>query len=102
MRLGNSIFYNIESSRQEYLGSLETHQLLTAFATLGFFIGYAIRTPMHSKLYKELAKSLALGAGVTYSYPAYYRYKYHSIVEDSYEIVRQKFEANPKLLDKLD
>ena len=71
MKLGNNVFYDLESKRQNYLASFEVMPVGTAIFGFLFFIGFAIKTPLTSKLYKELGYSIFLGAGVTYSYVAY-------------------------------
>ena len=48
------------------------HPLLALIAATGFFVRYALRAPMTSKLYKELGYSLVLGFASTYPYPYYY------------------------------
>ena len=71
MKLGNHVFYDLESKRQNYLSSFEIMPVGTAIFGFMFFIGFAIKTPLTSKLYKELGYSIFLGAGVTYSYVWY-------------------------------
>jgi len=66
------------------------HPLMALTASIAIFIGYAYRSPMNSKLYKELGLSLLFGFMVTYPYPYYYNRKYIDIVEECYDIVMEK------------
>ena len=68
MKLGNNIFYDLESKRQEYINSFEIMPVSTLILGAIFFVGFAIRTPLTSKLYKELGYSALLGAGFSYIY----------------------------------
>ena len=68
MKLGNNIFYDLESKRQEYINSFEIMPVSTLILGAVFFVGFAIRTPLTSKLYKELGYSALLGAGISYIY----------------------------------
>ena len=68
MKLGNSIFYDLESKRQNYISSFEVMPVSTVIFGLVFFTVYAIRTPLTSKLYKEALYSMLMGAGLSYVY----------------------------------
>jgi hypothetical protein len=52
-------------------------------AILGFilFCGFAIKTPLTSKLYKELGYSVVMGAGVSYLYVWKQKRKYLEFVD---------------------
>ena len=102
MRIGHAVFYNLEGARQKYLRTLEFYPLVAACLSFGCFIGYAVKTPIYSKLYRELGKSILLGA--TFGYiPSYFSHqKYLGVVDESYEIVKQKFEANPKIIENVE
>ena len=71
-------------------------------AATAFFVRYALRAPMTSKLYKELGYSLFLGFITTYPYPYYYNQKYVDVIEECYEIVQDKFQHNPKFFNNED
>jgi hypothetical protein len=62
-----------------------------------FFVGFAIRTPLTSKLYKELGYSLIMGAGLSYTYVHQQKLKYHALIDDIYDKVKLKFASNPIL-----
>lgn len=62
-----------------------------------FFCGFAVRTPLSSKLYKELGYSMLMGAGLSYLYVWKQKRIYLAQVEDIYERVRNKFASNPML-----
>ena len=62
-----------------------------------FFIGFALKTPMHSKLGKESAMSILLGVGVASAYPAYYKRIYYTNVETVYRDLRKAIKMNPAL-----
>ena len=73
MRIGNTIFYNLESSRQGYLKAMENYPFFGTIIGFGVFIGFAYRTPIYSKLYKEIAYSAMIGMSLAYT-NVYYRY----------------------------
>ena len=52
--------------------ALENYPLVASFLAFGFFIGFAYKTPIYSKLYKELGYSLAMGGTFGWSYARYY------------------------------
>ena len=62
-----------------------------------FFVGFAIRTPLTSKLYKELGYSLIMGASLSYTYVHQQKLKYHALIDDIYDKVKLKFASNPIL-----
>jgi hypothetical protein len=97
MKLGNSIFYNLEGKRQDYIQSYEVWPYLGGFLGLGFFIFYAYRTPLNSNLYKELMKSIFLGGATGYGYVHYYKRIYMQEVDKSYQDLKDKFNTNPIL-----
>ena len=71
--------------------ALENYPLIAGVLAVGFWVGFALRTPVYSKLYKEFGYSLLLGTGVSYSYAYYHYLKYLSVVDESYRIVKLKF-----------
>ena len=97
MKLGDRVFYELEGKRQKYLGGMEA--LPYAGATVGFlfFIGFALLTPMHSKLYKEAVYSMGMGTAVAALWPYYYRKQYLKSVEQVYEQLVARFERFPHL-----
>lgn len=97
MKLGNNIFYDLESKRQNYITSFEVMPVSTCFFGLIFFCIYAVRTPLTSKLYKELGYSVGLGAAVSYLYVWQQKRKYLSFVDEVYEKLKFKFATNPIL-----
>lgn len=52
---------------------------------------------MSSKLYKETLWSLILGASVGYGYVHWQKLKYHNAVDETYEMLKNKFATNPIL-----
>ena len=101
MRIGSTIFYNLESARQEQMVALEEYPMLSGILAFGFFVRFAYKTPVYSKLYKELGYSMAMGGAVGYSYAYYYYMKYIQVVDESYEVVKQKFANNPEMLENV-
>ncbi len=97
MKLGNNIFYDLESKRQNYVTSFEVMPVTTLILGGIFFIGYAIRTPLTSKLYKELVYSMLMGAGISYIYVHKQKQKYHAFVDEIYDKLKNKFATNPIL-----
>lgn len=97
MKLGDSIFYDLESKRQKYLGGMESLPYLGSVFGLMFFIGFAYVTPLSSKLYKESAMSLVLGMGLAAQYPFYYRREYLKQVGLIYDRLNVVFEKHPHL-----
>ena len=102
MRIGHAIFYNLEGSRQEYLQALENYSLIATILGFGFFCVFAVRTPIYSKLYRELGYSAVLGATFGYSYAYKYKLKYLDVVDESYDVVKQKFTNEPHLIEGVD
>ena len=68
--------------------SWENYTLFSALASLGIFIGYAYRTPIHKKLYKELGYSVLMGFSVSYSYVYYHYLNYIEVVDECYNLVK--------------
>lgn len=68
MKLGNGIFYDLESTRINYIDSFETIPITTVIVGALCFIRFAIKTPLQSKLYSELLMSTLIGGTVAYSY----------------------------------
>ena len=97
MKLGNNIFYDLESKRQDYLAGFDYMPFATCAFGLVFFCIFAVRTPLTSKLYKELGYSLVLGGACSYSFVHYYKRIYLKHVDDVYEKLRDKFATNPVL-----
>lgn len=64
---------------------------------MGVFSIYAIRTPLHHKLYKELFKSIIISGALTYPYVHYYRKQYYETVDQIYDLLKDKFANNPAL-----
>jgi hypothetical protein len=62
-----------------------------------FLCGFAIRTPLTSKLYKEAGYSVLMGAGVSYTYVHYYKLKYLECVDSTYDKLKKHFAENPIL-----
>ena len=97
MKLGNSVFYTMESSKQKYLGALESWPYVGGVLSVGFFLGFAMMTPMHSKLLKETALSAVLGLGCASAYPLYYKRVYTTNVCTVYDDLRKAIKLNPEL-----
>ena len=101
MRLGNNMFYTIERSRQEYLQAVESHPAMALIASFVFFIGFAIRVPVHRNLVREAFYSLGLGFGTTYTYP-YLKYQnYLSVIDECYDIATGEFKKRPGLIEQI-
>jgi hypothetical protein len=62
-----------------------------------FFCVYAIKTPIQSKMYRELLKSTLISAGLSYSYVHYYKRIYLENMNEVYEKLKDKFASNPIL-----
>ena len=73
MKLGDRVFYTLEAKRQIYLQTLESTPYAGAMFSLGFFILYALKTPIASKLYKEALYSVCFGMATAAQIPLYYR-----------------------------
>lgn len=92
MKLGNRVFYHLESARQGYLSSFESLPYLGGFFGAIFFVGFAIRTPIASKLYKETFLSMVLGMGTAAQYTLYKRRQYLVEVDRVYAALKEKFD----------
>ena len=88
MRLGSSIFYNLEYARQEYIMCAEKHTMATGILGTLIFIRMAKRAPMHHKLYRELVLSYVYGGVIGYAWSHYYWMQYINVVNESYEFVK--------------
>ena len=97
MKLGNAVFYTMESSRGRYLASFETWPYLAGVLSIFYFVGFALKVPMHAKLYKETGYSAMLGLATACLYPYYYKRVYITNVETVYEDLRLAISRNPKL-----
>lgn len=62
-----------------------------------FFCGFAVRTPLTSKLYKELGYSVMMGAGLSYLYVWKQKRHYLEFVDQTYDKLKNKFATNPIL-----
>ena len=58
---------------------------------------FAMRRPMTSKLYFEALQSALMGAAIGYTYTYYYKNKYNEAVDETYELLKNKFATNPIL-----
>lgn len=97
MKLGNHVFYDLESKRQNYLSSFEVMPVGTGIFGFLIFCGFAVKTPLTSKLYKELGYSIFLGAALTYSYVWYQKRIYLNQVDEVYDKLKNRFNDNPQL-----
>ena len=102
MKIGTQIFYNLEHSRQDYLKALEAHPWISGLLGFGIFLVYAVKTPVHQKLYKEVVKSAMLGFTASYGVTYYYYSKYIEVVNESYEAVKKKFDEIPGFAESID
>ena len=62
---------------------------------------FAIRTPIHRNLLRELGYSIGLGFTTTYTYPYYYYQQYLAKVDECFDVVTGEFKRQPKLIEKL-
>ena len=69
MKLSQSVFYDLESTKQEWHYWLEAYPFCAAGVGFVFFLGFALKTHISSKLYKEAIYSLILGGAVAGIYP---------------------------------
>jgi len=99
MRIGSSIFYTLESARQAYIGAAEGQMPISGILAFGFFNIFALRTPIHHKLYRELGYSLFMGGAIGYGYTYYHYMKYIDVVDQCCALVKHKFQQNPDLVD---
>ena len=97
MKLGNAVFYTMEGSRQKYLQALEGWPYVGGVLSLVYFIGFALKVPMHSKLLKESGMAVALGLTSAALYPYYYKQIYTTNVCTVYDDLRKAIKLNPAL-----
>jgi hypothetical protein len=97
MKLGDSIFYTIESRRQKYLSAIQSVPMFGAMLGTCFFIGFAIYKPITSKLYKEILQSFLLGCMISAAHPLYLKMKYMEAVSDAYGMLKNRFKKFPHL-----
>ena len=101
MRIGQDLFYTLERSRQVYLNAVEVHPLMSFCTAVALFIGFAIKTPMHRNLMRELGYSVVGGFGICYTYPYYHYKQYLKKVDEVFDIVTEEFEKRPALMERL-
>ena len=97
MKLGNRVFYTLEASRQKYINAIENWPYLGGVCAMVYFVGFALYTPMHSKLLKEIGISLLLGGATASLYPYYYKKKWMQNVCTVYNDLRKAIKLNPAL-----
>ena len=97
MKLGGATFANLSGRKFDYLAAVEAWPYIGMFGAVFFFIGYALRAPMSSKLYRESCFSVGLGMFFGSAYPLYYRSVYINLVDEVYHQLKRRFEANPHL-----
>ena len=62
-----------------------------------YFVGFAVRTPLHYKLYKETLYAFGLGMLTAMTYPYYYRRQYLKNVDEIYWYLQAAFEKHPEM-----
>jgi len=97
MKLPNKTFYELESVRQQYVGSFESIPYQGGFFALIFFVGFAIKSPISSKLYKETVLSLLMGGLCGSAFTICKRDQYHKKVSSVYWDMKHQIDENPKL-----
>ena len=97
MKLGNAVFYTMESSKQKYHMALENWPYLGGVLAFAYFIGFAIARPMHSKLISETGLSAVLGLASSAAYPYYYHRIWMTNICTVYEDLRKAIKLNPAL-----
>ena len=80
-----------------YVRAQEEYPYIGGFLSIFYFIGYAIRTPLHRKLYRETAFSMALGLLTAMAYPLYYRKQYLLNIDKVYWYLQEGFDKHPEL-----
>ena len=99
MKLNQAVFYDIEAKRQKYIMASEAMPYVGGVLTLAYFVGFAVRMPLSSKLYKESVYSLCLGMMTACSYPYYYRRHYIQQVEETYWFLRAAIAKHPHMAE---
>ena len=97
MKLGNRVFYTLEASRQRYLTAIENWPYVSGVLAFGYFIGFALYTPMHSRLLKEAGLSLFMGGMTAAFYPYHYKRIWMTNVCTVYNDLRKAIKLNPTL-----
>ena len=76
---------------------MEGFPYLGGLFSLVYFIGFALKVPMHSRLVKESAISVVLGMATASLYPYYYKRVYVTNVVTVYNDLRKAIKLNPAL-----
>lgn len=97
MKMGNANFYTLENKRTNMVMALENWPYLGAVFAIGFFVFYAVRTPLHKKLYGEALKSIVLGQLLALPTLYYYRQVYLLEVDKQYDWLKQRIKDHPEL-----
>ncbi len=78
--------------------ALEAWPYVGGVLALGYFVGFAMFVPMHSKLLKETVISGLLGLTTAALFPYYYKRIYTTNVCTVYDDLRKAIKLNPALL----
>lgn len=97
MKLGDRVFYDIESKRQDYLYACESIPTVGAILGTILFIRYALISPIQSRLYVEAIKSLFYGCCMAGAWPAYAKLRYLEKVSEAYVMLKAKLDKHPEL-----
>ena len=77
--------------------ALEAWPYVGGVLALGYFIGFALAVPMHSKLLKETVMAGMLGLTTAALFPYYYKRIYTTNVCTVYDDLRKAIKLNPAL-----
>jgi hypothetical protein len=102
MKLGNNIFYDLESKRQDYIASFEYIPVATVGLGLIFFCGFAVKVPLSSKMYKETGLSFLMGLMISCGYVHKQKLKYLECVDETYDKLKTHFDKHPQLANSKD
>ena len=77
--------------------AVESWPYIGGVLAVGFLFGFALVTPMSSRLLKESVMSVGLGMGLAGLYPYYYKRIYLTNVCTVYDDLRKAIKLNPAL-----
>ena len=97
MKINQGAFYTLESKRMKYMSASEQCPYIGGVLAVIYFVGFAIKTPLHNKLYKEVFYSLGLGMLTAIAYPYYYRRHYLKNIDEIYWYLQAAFEKHPEM-----
>lgn len=95
MKLGVDIFNKIESSRVNYIYSIECAPYITGLTAVALTLLFVKFTAVNKTLYKEMLFSGLMGGGVASSNIFWHKLQYYKEVNDGYYLLKERMKRHP-------